>query len=85
MPSGIEQYRGYTIHWNTMSPADANLWRAKAGIITPPDTFGIPSAIFGITGDRFKSEAEAREYVLRAARERVDERFGGAEKAQKSP
>jgi hypothetical protein len=77
MPSGRQEYREYTIYWDTMSPPDANLWKAKAGIVCPPDTFGIATTILGITGDRFKSEAEAREYVLRAAKERVDERLDG--------
>jgi hypothetical protein len=77
MPSGTQEYREYTIYWDTMSPPDANLWKAKAGIVCPPDTFGIATTILGITGDRFKSEAEAREYVLRAAKERVDERLDG--------
>jgi hypothetical protein len=73
MPSGTEEYRCYTIHWDTIGPTDQNAWRAKAGIIAPPHNIGAVDPIVGITGDRFDTESEARDYVLRAAKKRVDE------------
>jgi hypothetical protein len=77
MPSGTEEYRCYTIYWDTIPPTDPHAWRVKAGIIPPRDSTGVPDPILGITGDRFQSESEARDYVLRAARKRVDEIIDG--------
>ena len=71
MPSGAEKYRGYTVYWDTASAADG--WIAKAGALCPPDSFGFCNRIVGITGCQFTSEAEARDYVVRAARRRIDE------------
>ena len=77
---GAEEYGGYTIHWDTSASPDATLWRARAGVVSP-DRSGLPT-IHSITADRFKSEAEARDYVLRAAQEWVDNRLRGAAKAE---
>ena len=73
MPSGAEEYRGYTIYWDAIPVPGINPWKAKAGVMSPPDSSGVPSTIVGITGDRFKSESEARDYVLQVAKKRVDE------------
>lgn len=78
MPFGIEEYCGYTIHWDTSSSPNANLWKARAALVSPADNSGFP--IHGITGDRFKSAAEARDYVLSAAKQWVDDRLGGSSK-----
>jgi hypothetical protein len=72
MPSGAEAYRGYTIHWDTISPADG-LWNARAGVLCRPDSSGFANRIVGITGRRFTFEAEARDYVIRDAKKRIDE------------
>jgi hypothetical protein len=77
MPSGTEEYRCYIIYWDTIGPTDQNAWRAKAGIIAPPDSTGDSDPIVGISGDRFQSESEARDYVLRAAKKHVDEIIDG--------
>jgi hypothetical protein len=53
MPSGKEEYLGYTLYWGTIPPAGENPWKAKAGIISPPDSSGVPSAVVGIAGDGF--------------------------------
>jgi hypothetical protein len=76
MPSDAEEYRGYTIHWDTISPGDGP-WNAKAGITSPPDTSGF-CRIISITGSRFESEAEARDYIRREAKKRVDELVNAA-------
>ncbi len=72
MPSGAEIYRGYTVHWDIISSPDAQGWNAKAGIVSPPDGSGF-CKIITITESRFESESEAREYVVREAKKRVDE------------
>jgi hypothetical protein len=81
MPVGIEEYFDCTIHWDTSTSPDANLWRARAAVVCLSGSFGSPN--HAITGDRFKSEEEARNYVLRRAKEWVDERLGGLERAGK--
>jgi hypothetical protein len=58
-------------------------WKGKAGILSPPDASGISSRIVGITADRFNSESEAREYILRAAKKRIDDYEWASETAQK--
>ncbi len=55
MPSGKEEYSGYTINWDTSPDPDTQLWRAQAGVVAPPDHSGVPSTIHGITGEQFKS------------------------------
>ena len=72
MPSGSEAYRGYTIHWDTVSPPDAKAWNAKAGLVSPADSSGF-CKIIAITGGLFTSESEARDYVLRKAKRQIDE------------
>jgi hypothetical protein len=72
MPSGTEIYGGYTVHWDIISSPDAQGWNAKVGIVSPPDRSGF-CEIISITGPRFESESEAREYVVHEAKKRVDE------------
>ena len=72
MPSGSEEYAGYTIHWDTISLPDAKAWNAKAGLISPADSSGF-CKIIAITGSLFTSESEARDYVVRAAKRQIDE------------
>jgi hypothetical protein len=83
--SGVEYaFRYRRIPWlrdpwdTTLSPA-TNQWKGRAGIVSPLDSSGIPVKIHAVTGDRFKSEAEARDYVLKTAAEWVDERLEGVE------
>jgi hypothetical protein len=66
MPSGAEAYRGYTIHWDTVSSADG-LWNAEVDVLCSRFCHGIVGC---------ESEAEARDCVLRAAREKIDENHG---------
>jgi uncharacterized membrane protein len=72
MPSGSEGYRGYAIHWDTVSAADGP-WNGKAGVLCAPDISGFSTTILAITGRRFASEAGARDYVIREAKKRIDE------------
>jgi hypothetical protein len=83
MPSGAEEYRDYTIHWETSSSRVRTLWRVRAGILSPADRSDLLT-IHSITGDQFKSEAEAREYVLSAGRQWIDERLANLEETEKS-
>ena len=71
MRSGAEVYCGYTIHWELISSGDGP-WNAKAGIVSAPDRSGF-CKIISITAPRFESEAEARDYVVQAARTQIDE------------
>jgi hypothetical protein len=71
MLSGAELYCGYTIHWELISSGDGP-WNAKASIVSAPDSSGFRK-IISITASRFESEAEARDYVVRAARTQIDE------------
>ncbi|HEX2226870.1 MAG TPA: hypothetical protein VHM64_06995 [Candidatus Binatia bacterium] len=75
MPNRTEEYSGYTIIWDTSSVPETELWKVKAGVVPPLDSSGVPSTIHGIAGDRFESEAKARNYVLQAAKKWVDERL----------
>jgi hypothetical protein len=84
MPSGTEEYRGYTISWDVSSSRGSSIWTIQAGIVGPPDASGVPSTIHRITADRASSEAEARDYLLRAAKEWVDSRLHGSEQSEKS-
>jgi hypothetical protein len=75
MPSDKEEYMGYSIACDT-KPMNADggeqLWSAQAAIVATPGMLTIPNRIHPITGDRFKTEAEAREFVLRAAKQWID-------------
>jgi hypothetical protein len=78
MGSGTEEYRGYTIHWDTLYSRSRE-WKARAGIISPLDNSKVGADIQTITGDRFKSEAEAADYILQMAAQWVDQRLEGLE------
>jgi hypothetical protein len=84
MPSGAEVYRGYAIHWDTISRSDGP-WNAKAGVLCPADSSGFCNRITAIIGCRFKYEAEARDYVLRAARSRIEQRLRAQKMIRGSP
>jgi hypothetical protein len=74
MATGIEDYRGFSILWDiTESDAEKDTWHAQAAMVPSADKSGIAELISDIKGDRFHSELEARDYVVQAARQRVDE------------
>jgi hypothetical protein len=72
MPSGTEIYRDYTFQWDIISSPDAQTWNTKVDIISPAGRSGF-CKIISISGSRFESESEARDYVVREAKKRVDE------------
>jgi hypothetical protein len=83
MASDIEEYSGYSIYWETRSCSlpDADLWKAKVGIVSPPDTFGATNTtILGISREKFKSEEEARNYAIRAANQWIEGRLSVRQK-----
>lgn len=74
MPSGTERHDGYRIKWASSLTSDSGLWNANATIVSVSRTSGVPEAIHAITGECFSSEADARDYVLRAARQWIESR-----------
>jgi len=72
--NGVEEYRGCKINW-VIARVDGAGWRGTAVVMLPaattpqrlPDARSVP----GIP-ERFTSENEAREMVLKLAREFID-------------
>ena len=79
MPAGSEEYRGHEINWDIAPAPQARLWKAQASIVLPLDASGV-SNVYTLAGpfDRFQTEAEAREHVIRAAKEWIDKQHGRA-------
>lgn len=72
MPSDLEVHRGYAVYWYTSSSAD-DAWNARGVILSPPDSSGLRNRLTGVTGHRFTSESEARDFVIREAKKWIDE------------
>jgi hypothetical protein len=72
MAANTEEYHGYIIHWDTVETPNTGGWTARAAIVSPAEPVDL-SAI-PVTGklDRFATEEEARDHVIRAAREWID-------------
>jgi hypothetical protein len=74
MATGLEEYRGFSILWDiTESDAEKDTWHAQAAMVPSTDKSDNAETISDIKGDCFRSELEARDYVVQAARQRVDE------------
>ena len=73
--NGVESYRGSKIMWDISEIDGSGFWKATAAVVTPPGAWSPPevTSVHDIPG-RFNSEEEARERVLRMAREVVDGR-----------
>jgi hypothetical protein len=76
MPSGSEEYHGYTIPWDTKQDPNKTVWTGTAAVMSPPDFAGIPRIVYGITApaNGFQTEAEAQDYLIRTAKEWIDRR-----------
>lgn len=74
MASELVEYQGHTIASDVAVLSGTRYWKATAAILWP-DPSGI-SNVRPLTGipDRFGSESEAREYVMRAALQWIDTR-----------
>jgi hypothetical protein len=73
MSSSEEEYRGYSIKWDVIYKAATSLFAAQAAIVSHPDSSGIPS-IHPVAGrDDFTAEDEARDYVIGAAKQWIDD------------
>jgi len=72
MASELAEYRGHTIALDVSVIPGTLYWKATAAILWP-DPSGI-SNVRPLTGipDRFGSESEAREHVMRAAHQWID-------------
>ena len=73
MPGDAEEYKGFVINWDVAQMADTGLWKVKAAVVTPPDESGI-SSVHPVPGteDRFTTEEEARQCLMRNARDWID-------------
>jgi hypothetical protein len=72
MPSDVEVYRGYAVYWYTSSSAD-DAWNSRGVLLSPPNSSGLRNRLTGVTGQRFTSESEARDFVIREAKKLIDE------------
>jgi hypothetical protein len=74
MPGNTEEYRGCIINWDVTDDAVTGLWkgtgtvqaRAEAGA---DEVYSVPGRVYG-----FKSSEEAREHIIRTAKEWIDSR-----------
>jgi hypothetical protein len=68
-----DEYRGYSIKWDVIYKADKKLFAAQAAIVLHPDNSGTPS-IHPVPGrDDFTTEDEARDYIIGAAKNSIDD------------
>ena len=75
MPGDTEHYRGFIINWDVTDDAVTGLWKGTGVVESLPDAAGanqihsVPGRIYG-----FKSCEEAKEYILRIAKEWIDDK-----------
>ena len=82
--NGTENYRGTEIKWEMSEIAGSGFWRGTAAIVTPPGEWSPPEVrTVPDIPERFNSEEDARESVLRLAREVVDGRSSRAVKVSR--
>lgn len=68
-----EWYRAHLIVWWAEKIPDTNFWKGRAAIsekLREPQPHRLEGA-----DDRFETEEEARNYILQAAKEWIDNRF----------
>jgi hypothetical protein len=74
MSGNTEEYRGYIINWDVSDDNKTGLWKGT-GVVRESqdrsgsaDIYSVPGRVYG-----FKSGEEARDYILRTAKEWIDE------------
>ncbi len=73
--NGVENYRGTDIMWDISEIDGSGFWKGTAAIVTPPSAWS-PAGVKSVSDipERFNSEEEARESVLKLARKLADGR-----------
>jgi len=76
MPGYLEEYSGFTIIWDVAPVSDTVFRTVTASVVFPPHTCGISNVqSVPLVPDGFASDTKARESVLRAAKNLIDNRI----------
>ena len=67
------QYRGCRIVWDTRQTPGTLLWTGKAAVVPPEDASGVKHIHKIIGSDDFLSEDDARDHLVSAAKEWIED------------
>lgn len=69
------QYRGCRIVWDARRPEGMLFWTGKVAVVTPRDIANIERVHRVYQSDHFLSEADARDHLIGAAKDWIDNRI----------